>query len=333
MFSHGVQELDIERPLFPATQVREEGDLKVSDLHTLHYAVYGNPHGIPVVMLHGGPGMGYNEGFPRYFDPEKWNIVMFDQRGAMRSKPFGCMEENTSQDLVEDIEKLRNHLKIEKWLVFGGSWGSTLGLLYGQAYPEKCLGFILRGVFLGRAEDAHQIMYGMGKIFPEAYDELLTHFTEEEKKDLLGTCYRRSMDPDPAVHLPIIRAFIKYDLICSTHLPNPTLIQKIMENNELALSCARAYFYYTKNNYFLRPNQILSEMKKISHLPAIIVQGRWDAICLPDMAYQLYKRWEKNCDLWIMTKGGHSANDPGIAPGLVEATTVFAQQLSQESGA
>ena len=179
VFSHSCEEQFFNDSLYPSVKAREEGLLKVSNLHTLFYAVYGNPSGIPVVILHGGPGGGCDDSMAQFFDPNRWNIIMFDQRGAMRSEPFGCLEENSTQHLISDIESLRKHLGIEKWMVFGGSWGSSLGLLYGQEHPDRCIGFVLRGIWFARESDWLHLFYGMGKIFPEAYAPLINHIPEE----------------------------------------------------------------------------------------------------------------------------------------------------------
>jgi proline iminopeptidase len=328
LLSHSREEVCFDHPLYPIAQAREEGSLKVSGIHTLFYAVYGNPNGIPVVVLHGGPGAGCDDSLSRFFDLSQWNVVMFDQRGAMRSEPFCCMEENSSQHSINDIETLRNHLGIERWVVFGGSWGSTLALLYGQEHPEHCTGFILRGIFLGREQDYLHVFYGMGKIFPEAYEPFLHYIPVEERNDLFSAYYRRIFDPNPDVHLSAARVFMRFDITCSTHLPNPVALEKVVQNDRLILSMTRAFFHYSKHSFFIEPNQIISRMQRITHLPAIIVQGRWDAIDLPEMAYDLYQNWN-NSKLWMITQGGHSANDPSIAAALATATDVFADEIKR----
>jgi proline iminopeptidase len=325
-FTHSCEERSFDRPLYPLAKAREEGYLQVSEQHILFYAVYGNSDGIPVIILHGGPGGGCSETMAQFFDLNQWNVVMFDQRGAMRSEPFGCMEENSPQHSVNDIEALRKHLGIEKWVIFGGSWGSSLALLYGQEHYEHCIGFILRGVWLVREQDYLHLLYGMGKIFPEAYEPVINHIPEEERHDLLSAYHHRVFDPDPAVHLPAARIFMRFDFICSTHLPYPAYVEKMMQNDKLVLSVAKAFFQYAKNNFFLEPNQLLSRMEKITHLPAIIVNGRWDAICLPEMAYSLYKSWS-NSQLWFIPDGGHSTSDSSIAGALVTATDIFAEAI------
>lgn len=326
LFSHTCEETAHVHSLYPITKAREEGHLKVSKLHTLFYATYGNPEGIPVVILHGGPGIGCSDSMTQFFDLERWNVIMFDQRGAMRSTPFCSMEENTPQHSIQDIETLRNHLGIKKWMVFGGSWGSTLAILYGQAHPEACIGFIIRGITFCREQDYLHLFYAMGKIFPEAYHEFLASIPENEHQDLLSACYRRVFDPDPKIHMPVTKAFMRYDLICSTHLPNHATLDKLLQDDRFLLSGMKAFMYYAKHRFFLQPNQILTNMQKITHLPALMVHGRWDAVCLPEMAYTLYQNWQ-NSKLWMVTEGGHCAPDPAIARALATATDLFADKI------
>lgn len=325
-FSHDFEEKSFEQASYKWEKPREEGFLQVSELHNIFYAVYGNPKGIPVIVLHGGPGAGCSDQMSESFDLTRWNVVMLDQRGAKRSQPFCCMEENTPQHLVRDIETLRQHLKVDKWVVFGGSWGSSLALLYGQANPERCLGFILRGVWLCREPDYLHLFYGMGKVFPEAYQAVIDYIPESEREDLIEAYYKRVFDPDPKIHLKAARTFMRFDFICATHLPNPKMVETMLENDQLVLSVAKAFLFYAKNQFFLKPNQILSNMEKISHIPAVIIHGRYDNICLPEMAYLLYKSWP-NSMLWMVEDGGHSSQDPSISGALVSATDFFAEKL------
>jgi proline iminopeptidase len=326
VFPHSHEERSFNNPVYSVVKPREEGFLKVSDLHSIFYTAYGNPNGIPVVVLHGGPGAGCSDSMVQSFDLTKWNVVMFDQRGAMRSLPFGCMEENTPQDLVGDIEKLREHLRIKQWVIFGGSWGSSLALLYGQEHPENCLGFILRGVWLVREADYLHLFYGMGKIFPEAYQEMVDHIPEKERGDLLSAYYRRVFDSNPEVQLLAARAFMKFDAICATLLPNPKFVEAMLQNDQLVLGVMKSFCHYAKNGFFLRENQILSNMERIAHLPAIIVQGRYDAICLHEMAYSLHQSWS-NSLLWMIPDGGHSASNPSVGVALAAATDLFAEKI------
>lgn len=323
-----IQEVEKTQEFYPVKTPRTEGYLKVSDLHSIYYATYGNPDGVPVVVLHGGPGAGCSDGLTSFFDLDYWHVVMFDQRGAMRSTPLAEMTENSPQHSISDIEALRQHLGIDKWLVFGGSWGSTLSVLYGQAHPENCLGFVLRGVFQARERDYMHLFYDMGRIFPEAYDEFIKHIPESERQNILAYSYEKIMDPNPEVHMPLARAFMKFDLICATHLPNPAVANGAYDDNSV-LSITRAYAYYAYNKFFLEPNQIINNMDKIGHLPSIIVHGRWDAICLPENAYTLHKNWP-NSSLWMIPDGGHSAADPAISRGLLQATEAFKKQFTLE---
>lgn len=324
-----LHEVNHQHSLYAITDSLAQGLLKVSNIHTLYYATYGNPEGIPIVVLHGGPGAGCQEAFLRVFDPRRYYVIMFDQRGSMRSLPLGCIEENTPQHSVKDMETLREHLKIEQWVIFGGSWGAALAILYGQNHPERCLGFILRGVFLGRQQDYLHLFYGMGKVFPEAYAEFVQFIPTEERHDLLLAYYRRVMDRHPGVYLPAARIFMKFDLICGSHLPDHAKVEKFLQKDEFVVGVSRLFLHYSINEFFLKNCPILSQMKKIKHLPAILVHGRWDAVCLPEAAFLLHKQWD-NSQLWFVTQGGHSSNDPAIAASLATATDEFANRRRQK---
>lgn len=321
-----IEEVHHQHPFYPVKPPLAMGYLQVSPLHSIYYATYGNPAGIPVVAVHGGPGAGCHESLVRMFHPEKYHVVLFDQRGAIRSTPIGCTEENTPRHLIEDMEVLRQHLKLDKWLLFGGSWGSTLSLLYGQAHPDRCLGFILRGIFLGRKQDAQHLFQGMKKVFPESFEECTRCIPEEEKADLLGSFYRRVFHPDPLISKPAAEAFIKFDLICGSHHPDPDKVNQFLQNEAFVLSVSRLFLHYAVHDFFLEENQVLANMEKLQHLPALIVHGRWDAVCLPEMAYLLHKHL-KNSRLWFVTHGGHSSNDPAIAASLATATDQFKEIL------
>lgn len=289
--------------------------LQVSDIHQIYYEEHGNKNGIPVVVLHGGPGWGCPPEFATFFDPEVYRIIMFDQRGARRSTPFGEMRENTTQDLIEDIEKLKNHLEIDRWVVFGGSWGSMLGLLYGEAYPESLLGFVLRGIFLG---DPSQLLYGAKKFYPESWYECMQCIPEEEWDDLVSAGYTRMMDPDPKVHMPVASAFMKYDTIIATLLPNPELVEKTLRDEKFAFSVSRAFFHYAHHNFFIKQDQILNEIHRIAHLPCIIVHGRYDAITPVEEAWKVHTAWPGS-KLWVIADAGHSSSEPSIKEALKQA--------------
>ncbi len=318
------------RQLYRPGKLVSENYLQVSDAHSLYYAIYGSPTGIPVVVLHGGPGGFCSPELTRFFDLKVWKVILFDQRGALRSLPFGLLEENTPQHSIEDIEKLRNHLGIAKWVVFGESWGSALAMLYGQAHPNSCLGFILSGVFLARVEDCHHILHGMGRFYPEAHQRMVEFIPENERSDLMKAYYRRVMDSDPAVCFSAAREFMRYDFICATHRPSREAVSKRLENKMLTLNLARTFLHYSMNGFFLQNNQILNEIGKVSKLPALIVQGRWDAICPPEMAYSVHQKWE-NSALWLVTEGSHSVYEPPFSSTLVEATDFFGKLVLQFS--
>lgn len=309
----------LESILFPKISPTVEGYLKVSDTHNIWYAEYGNPSGIAVVVIHGGPGGGASENDMRFFDPQIYRIILFDQRGAKRSLPFGELRENNTQALVKDIEILRKHLGVDKWLVFGGSWGSALSMLYGQAYPSSCLGFVLRGIFLGSKEEYEQL-WQMNDIFPDLCDELEKFLPEEERADLISSYYKRFINIDPAVHMPAARQFAKYDFTAS-FLMNSSIEREVVSNSDekLILGVSRLFTHYCVNRFFITSEQIIDNIYKISHLPAIIVHGRYDVICRAKSAYKLYKSWS-NSELVFVQDAGHASIEPGIAKALVEAT-------------
>lgn len=305
--------------LFPYQKPYEENYLKVSDLHQLWYAQFGNPQGIPIIYLHGGPGSGCSTEVTRFIDPKIYRIILLDQRGAGKSKPYASTEQNTTQDLINDLEILRKKLKIEKWLVAGGSWGSTLAVAYGEQHPENCLGFILRSVFLGREKDWNHFWYAIKDTFPEAWDKFQSFIPEKERKDLLKAYYARLKDPDPTVHLPAAEAFMEYDASCSFLLQDPQVIKKALEEDkEVLLSIPKILTHYNYHRFFLSDNQLLANLSKIENLPAIIIHGRYDTICKVSMAYELHKNW-KNSELVIVQDAGHLYTEPGLAKALIDA--------------
>lgn len=308
----------LEAVLFPQTPAIVEQYLQVSDLHQIWFAEYGNPKGIPMIVVHGGPGAGISPNEPRYADPNKYRIIVFDQRGAGHSKPSAEMKENSTQDSIADMEKIRQHLKIDKWVLFGGSWGSTLSLAYGQAHPDRCLGFVLRGVFLGSEQAAQNLWVGMRDLYPEAWDEMISFLPQQNRKNIMLSFYDLLMNSDKNISVPAAKAFMKFDIICATLLENELLLTELQED-DVILNIARAFAYYSVNQFFLRPNELIANTPKINHLPAIIVQGRYDAICRPEMAYELHKNWPKS-KLIFVNDAGHSAREPGIAKQLVAAT-------------
>jgi len=300
--------------------------LRVSDLHEIYYELHGNPSGAPAVVLHGGPGAGFGPDLPDLFDLDRYFVVLFDQRGAMRSRPFASMEENTTHHLVDDIEKLRVHLGIERWLVFGGSWGSFLGMLYGQRYPERVTGFVLRGILLGRSKDLRFCQLVNGE--KEAYHEFVAFFPEEERADLLAPSYRRVMDPDPAVHLPLAHCFLRHWTLSTTSPHNLKRVLALIEDDQLTLSLSRAALHYTVHGLFVEEGHLLDHMGQISHLPAILVHGESDRNCLPEGARILHERWPKS-ELWMVPGGGHFTTDPLIADALRRASSEISLQIDK----
>lgn len=304
--------------LYLASEPFHEGYLKVSDLHQIYYSEFGNPNGIPVLCVHGGPGGGSYGSWSSFFDLSQYHVIMFDQRGAMRSLPFSEMQDNTPQHSIEDMEKLRNHLSIDKWYLFGGSWGSTLSLLYSEAYPDNVKGLVLRGVFLVREKDYLNLFYGMGNFNPEAWDEMVQAIGESEECDLLSSFHEKIMNPDREIHLRAAHAFMLFDTICAYLDPSERVKEEIESNDERALSIARAFIHYSANHFFIEENQILQNIDKIAHIPTIIVQGRYDLICPIKQAYELHKLLP-NSKLWILQNAGHASSEPTIALALKKA--------------
>ncbi len=311
--------------LFPEITPCRNGFLEPDDLHRIYWEESGNPKGMPVLFLHGGPGSGTSPLQRRFFDPDYYRIILFDQRGSGKSTPYAELTDNTTIHLISDIELLRQTLSIDKWLVFGGSWGSTLALAYGEAHPEACLGFILRGIFLCRKSEIDWFLYGISAFFPEAWRDFATLIPAKERKNLLHAYHKRLIDKDPDVHLPAARAWAHYEAACSTLLPNENLISSF-ESDAVALSLSRIEAHYFMNNIFLPENSLLENLHKIRHLPAVIVQGRYDAVCPIVTADELAREWPE-AFYEIIPDAGHSAFEPGIAHALMEATEAFKGML------
>jgi len=320
--------MSASRPvLYPPLDPYRRGKLALDPLHTLPWEESGNPHGIPVVFLHGGPGGGTSPRHRQFFDPAFYRIVLFDQRGAGHATPLGELRDNTTQHLVTDIEMLREHLGIERWLVFGGSWGSTLALAYGEAHPGRCLGFVLRGIFLGRRHELDWFMDGIGRFFPDVRKKFVAALPAAERDDLLANYYRRLTAADPAVYLPAAHAWSAYEGACSSLLPNSELLAHF-DDDGAALALARIEAHYFVNRIFLPEGSLLDDVGRIRNLPCIIVQGRYDIVCPPASAYDLHAAWPK-AELNIVADAGHSAWEPGITAELVAATERMKDFLAQ----
>lgn len=301
-------------PLLPY----RHGKLAVDALHTIYWEECGNPRGVPVLFLHGGPGAGLSPQQRRFFDPRYYRVMLFDQRGAGQSTPSGEWRNNTTQLLIADIERLRAMFGVRQWLVFGGSWGSTLALAYGQAHPEACLGFILRGIFLCSEAEIDWFIHGVRWFFPDLYDAFMAPIPPAERHDVLGAYARRLLSSDPAVYRPAARSWSRFE-------GQRVYLQALPEeapNDKFDLSLSRLEAHYMVNQGFLAPGQLLDNMDRIAHLPAVIVQGRYDAICPPLSAYRLHQAWPGAC-LKLIAAAGHAALEPGIAAALVAATEQF----------
>jgi proline iminopeptidase len=307
--------------LYPEIDPFETGNLEVSAKHHLYWEQSGNPNGVPALFLHGGPGSGATPAHRRFFDPVHYRIVIFDQRGAGRSTPLGELEENTTPHLVADIESLRRHLGVERWLVFGGSWGSSLALAYACTHATRCIGLILRGVFLCRAREVDWFMTGMRTVFPEAWRAFAEFLPEAERDDLLAAYHKRLIDPNPDIHMPAAQAWSRYEGACSTLKQSPETVAAF-DNPKLALGLARIEAHYFVNKLFLEESELLSRAACFNHIPGAIVQGRYDIVCPIVSADELAAVWPL-ADYTIVPDAGHSAMEPGIRKALVNATDKF----------
>ena len=310
-----------ESSLFAETEPFDSGWLQASPLHQIYYEQCGNPQGIPVVFLHGGPGSGCTPRQRRFFDPAHYRIVLFDQRGCGRSRPMGCIEANTTRHLVEDMEMLREHLGVAQWLLFGGSWGSTLALAYAAAYPERAKGLILRGIFLARPSELDWFIYKVGNFFPDAYAQFVELLAPEERNDILTAYRQRIVSDDTSINLPAARAWNAYEASIMSLLPNAGT-PSIPAPDEVLLARARVQLHYLINDCFLQQRPLLAEVERIRRLPAIIIQGRYDMVCPPVTAYALHQVWPE-AQFIMVPDAGHSALEPGISAALVEATESF----------
>jgi proline iminopeptidase len=310
------------RTLYPAIEANHSDYLEVSGGHRLYYEESGNPHGKPVVFLHGGPGGGCTEKMRRFFDPDVYRIVLFDQRGSGRSKPRASLENNTTWDLVDDIESVRVALQIEKWQVFGGSWGSTLALAYSQSHPERVTEIVLRGIFMLRSKEIEWFYQkGASELFPDLWQHYLAPIPEGERHDLLHAYYRRLTGEDPAERLRAAKAWSIWEASTSFLLPNDDVSSAFGED-ELALSLARIECHYFVNSGFMEENQLIDNVDRIRHIPAVIVQGRYDVVCPAVSAWDLARAWPE-AELRIVPDAGHAAFEPGNIHELVTATDAF----------
>jgi proline iminopeptidase len=308
--------------LFPELEPYRASRLRVSEIHELHVEEAGNPSGPPVIFFHGGPGAGISPLHRRFFDPAFWRVILFDQRGAGKSTPLGELRENTTWDLVEDAERIRTHLGIEKWLVFGGSWGSTLGVAYAERHPERVTGLILRGVFLARRSELEwSFTDGVRRIWPDAWEKFVAPLTPRERGAIMRAYHRRLTSEDPAERAAAALAWNAYEEIASRLLPDPAPSAEEDVPHQIAVARIEAH-YFVNRTFLGSDDQLLREAGCLRTLPGIIIQGRYDLVCPMQSAWDLAAAWPE-ARLVIVPGAGHAADEPGIASALVEATEAF----------
>lgn len=313
------------RTLYPEIEPYDSGHISVSNLHQLYYEQCGNPNGSPVVFLHGGPGAGLTPEYRRFFDPQAYRVILFDQRGAGRSLPHASLEDNTTWHLIADIELLREHFGVEQWLVFGGSWGSTLSLAYAETHPERVRALVLRGIFLCRPKEIrwfYEVGDGASAIFPEQWERFEGVIPEAERGDMINAYYRRLTGTDKATQLEAAEAWSTWEASALKLLPDQKMIDDFSEP-EMALALARIECHYFVNNcFFNTDNYLVENVERIRHIPTVIVHGRYDIVCPVMNAWDLHRAWPEAA-LKIIPDAGHAATEVGIAAALVEATDGF----------
>lgn len=309
--------------VYPHIEPYQSGFIDVGDGHNMYFEQSGNPNGKPVIALHGGPGGGSSPGMRRFFDPARYRIVMLDQRGAGRSTPHASLESNTTQHLIRDIELLRSTLQINRWQVFGGSWGSTLSLAYAQAHPDRVTELVLRGIFMLREKEIRWFyQYGASEIFPDQWQHYLDPIPVEERGDLLRAYHKRLTSDDETVRLAAARAWSVWEGATSFLHVNAKATRSFGEAKH-ALAMARIECHYFMNNGFMAEDELIHQVDKIRHIPAVIVQGRYDVVCPAVSAWELHQAWPE-AQLHMVPDAGHSAFEPGNASALINATNTFA---------
>ena len=311
------------KQLYPEIEPYNQFDLKVSDLHTIHVEESGNINGKPVIFLHGGPGGGIEPVYRQYFDPEKWRIIVFDQRGCGQSTPHAELQENTTWDLIADIEKIRQHLEIDKWVVFGGSWGSTLSLSYAITHPDRCKALVLRGIFMIRKKEINWFYQdGTSNIYPDAWEHYLRPIPEDERHDLVAAYYKRLTSNDDSVRIEAAKAWSIWEASTSKLIQSEESIHAF-EDTKVAEAFARIEcHYFTNHGFFDTDEWLLENVDKIRHIPTVIVQGRYDVVCPMISAWELHRAFPE-ADFEIVQNAGHSMTEKGIAAKLVEYTDKF----------
>ena len=311
------------RDLYPPIEPFEVERLTVSDKHELHLEQSGRPDGQPVVFLHGGPGAGTTPKHRQFFDPDVYRIVLFDQRGCGRSTPRATLEQNTTWDLVEDMEKIRVHLGIERWVVFGGSWGSTLALAYAETHPDRVTALVLRGIFLLRPHELRWFYQeGANFVFPDVWESFLGPIPESERGDLMRAYHRRLTGADTAVRDAAGRAWATWEATTISLIPDAQMVDEFGERDAADNLARIESHYFVNGGFFSHPDQLLDDVSSIRHIPAVIVQGRYDMCCPMTSAWDLHRRWPEAA-FEVVPDAGHAAFEPGIADRLIEATDRF----------
>ncbi len=307
------------RELYPEIEPYADHFLDVSDLHTIHYEEAGNPDGLPVLFVHGGPGGGIEPIHRRYFHPDKFRIILVDQRGSGKSTPHAELEENNTQNLIADMEVVRKHAAVDRWMVFGGSWGSTLGLAYSQVHPERVTSLILRGIFMCRDEEISWFYQaGASNLFPDLWEAFLAPIPVAEHHDLLQAYYRRLTGNNEKVKLEAAKAWSIWEASTSKLLIDQDLADHFGED-AFSLAFARIEAHYFVNHAFLKPNQLLNDLDKMRHIPGVIVQGRYDVVCPATSAWDLHKAWPE-AEFHMIPDAGHSISEAGIVDKLIATT-------------
>lgn len=315
------------RDLYPDIVPYANHALPVGDVHVLNVEECGNPDGQPVLFLHGGPGAGCDPVHRRFFDPTIYRIVLFDQRGCGRSRPHAALQDNTTWDLVGDMEAIRRHLGVDRWVVFGGSWGSTLGLVYAETHPERVAGLILRGLFLGRPQEIEWLYRnGARRLFPDAWLEFEALIPPNEREDMVAAYHRRLTDSNELERLRAARAWSVYEGKISCLRPNDTVVGHFGETHR-ALSLARIEAHYFAHGCFLEPNQIIRDAARLAGIPGVMVHGRYDVVCPLDQVFELHAVWPGSA-MQIISEAGHAASEEGTRQALVKATMDMARDLS-----
>jgi proline iminopeptidase len=313
--------------LYPDIKPYANHSLRVDNVHTLHVEECGNPHGLPVVFVHGGPGAGCESYHRRFFDPNIYRIVLFDQRGAGRSTPHAELSNNTTQHLVADMEFIRSHLGIERWVVFGGSWGSTLGLVYAETHPERVLGLILRGIFLCTPWEIRWFYQeGANHIFPDFWEDYVKMIAVGERDDIVSAYYRLLTGDNEIARMAAAKAWSTWEGRCSTFKPKTEVVNHFSDPRT-ALSLARIECHYFMNNSFLEPDQLIRDAGRLKEIPGVIVHGRYDVVCPVENAWRLHQAWPQ-AELKLIADAGHSATEPGIVDALVRATRALSVSLA-----